>query len=442
MRINRYIFLIFFFICLNNDLSPAAEIVGIDIGKHSGYSLMVVTCNRDVEVGINQGDGIVSLSFPAGTHIANTLKLSELQDEFFISISFSPETSVLRIETSKNYILHTYENQRPYQLVLDFNWKPGSPRSHPVERRTYHSVEKEPSTLTKPQKSVEGKPSNPPLDPYERGLALAKNGEYRQALEAFKEALPHRGEVAKYQIALMYEELGQREKAIEVLIETINIAPSWLEPRLKLALLYKLSGRNGAAEKFWSQVLAVIEADSNFNFTKYGSQIEYLEQMLNADNQSLDVSMPGLNKSTLPKIPYIPIAIILGVGFLVIAVRLLSNYRMNKMFSRALEDIEEEEDSAQPLKSSVDVDEIFESAIEAEKNDASLESEKVAEKNKAAENMEEGSGMNEITDEKQQMIYDLVDQNYSIAEIAKMLDMGQEEVKFIIDFRRKDGIKQ
>jgi len=42
-----------------------------------------------------------------------------------------------------------------------------------------------------------------------------------------------------------------------------------------------------------------------------------------------------------------------------------------------------------------------------------------------------------LTDEKQQRIYELAKQNYSISEIARMLNMGQEEVKFILDFRTK-----
>ena len=68
-----------------------------------------------------------------------------------------------------------------------------------------------------------------------------------------------------------------------------------------------------------------------------------------------------------------------------------------------------------------------------------------AEKEPAAEeltlDMEDMDETQEATEEKRQRIYELSEQDYSIAEIAKMLNMGQEEVKFILDFRRKKGVE-
>jgi tetratricopeptide (TPR) repeat protein len=255
---------------------------------------------------------------------------------------------------------------------------------------------------------------NLPQDPYERGIMLKQKGDLSGALQAFQEAIPNKQNTARYQVALLYEELHQRENAIKELLQVVQENPNWIEPRIKLGLLYQLSGRKDIARKIWEQVLAVAEEDTALNYSKLEEQLALLEKMVNAGKVKLD-EKPLISLKNFPKLPWIWILILIVVGGIVVLIRVISNWRLNKMMRLALEEEDTEVKEAK-IKEEILVEE------PVEKSPASARSE-------------------DLEDEKQQLIYDLVQKKYTIAEIAKMLNIGQEEVKFILDFRSKGEIK-
>ena len=417
-------------------LSLAGSINDIQSGRHKGYSLLVVTADIDVTYSISEQGAYVVVSFPRGTGIeVPGARLSELKDDFFRGISFDAASGRLTIEVARNYKLRTYENRRPFQLVMDFTHlagRPQKPVSEPVVRQ--EKVQQPKPKVVEPVQK-ESPDVNSITDPFKKGMAFAEIGDFANALKAFEAAVPRSRDEAKYQMALMYEELNQREKAIEILLQVVNTSPNWIEPRLKLGMLYKLSGRDGMAEKLWTQILEVLEADTNYNFTELQPQIEYLEQLLNAEDEDLEDSIPLLNKIALPNLPWKWIFIVLGIGGAVIAVRLITNWRMNKLLGSVYDESEEfEEDLSLEGIDMDNLGDLHEPAPKAEEvTDDDLSD--FIESADSDDIPPELGDSEEMTDEKQQMIYDLLDQKYSIAEIAKMLDMGQEEVKFIIDFR-------
>lgn len=420
-----------------------ATIIDAQVGRHKGYSLIVIACDVDVRYRIDQQRDLIKVIFPPGTQSNVSVQgWKAIEDNFFRSIKFNGNASELVLQVAKNFKLKSYQNSRPFQLVMDFTILPGN-IVKPAEKPPVKEIQPAPKE-TDNQPSV--KPSFPrqtsdgrylPADAYARGMALKAVGDYHAALEAFQEAVPSRGVTALFQTALMYDEIAQREKAIETLVEVINQVPSWIEPRVKLALLYKLSGRDGLAERLLIQVFEITMIDTSFDFSGMGSQIAYLEELLNADKYELDEEFPPIDKKSLPKIPYIPIAVIVGIAGIVVAARIISNRRMDKMLNSALDDLGDE-DLSLPVDNGYGTDTTAEkpaaSSFEEDFSDFVEDTESIDIPDKKDETPAGG-----ITDEKQQMIYELLDQNYSISEIAKMLDMGQEEVKFIIDFRSKDG---
>lgn len=403
----------------------------------------MVTADQDLTYTLREEGAYVTVIFPRGTVLdVQPSDLAGLKDDFFRSLTFDPVTSGMTLELGMNYRIRTYQNRRPFQLVMDFTHLPGKPQKSSVK-----PVTKQPKPESRPEPEVvqplkqDGSDHDSITDPFKRGMALKKIGEYQDALIAFEAAVPRNGESAKFQIALLYEELNQREKAIGTLLEIINKSPNWIEPRLKLGMLYKLSGRDGLAEKLWTQILEVLEADTSYNFTTLQPQIDYLEQLLEAEGEDLEDSMPALNISALPDLPWKWILIIIGVAGSVIAVRLITNWRMNRLLY-SIHDESDEYDGDLLSDGEIDVSHLG-SLHESEPPQDDILDEDLSEFIESANSDEiptELGDAEEMTDEKQQMIYDLLDQKYSIAEIAKMLDMGQEEVKFIIDFRSKsDG---
>ena len=417
-------------------LAGAATINKIQSGRHQGYSLLVVSADQDLTYTLREEGGRVTVVFPRGTICdIRPADLSGIKDDFFRSLTFDPVNGVLTLELGKNYRLRTYENRRPFQLVMDFTRLTGTPQKRPAESvaKPIKPELKPESEVIQPLKQDDSDPDSI-TDPFKKGLAFKKIGEYQQALTAFEAAVPRNGESARFQIALVYEEMNQREKAIESLLELINRSPNWIEPRLKLGMLYKLSGRDGLAEKLWAQILEVLEADTSYNFSSLQPQIDYLEQLLVAEGEDLEDSMPALNTSVLPDLPWKWIFIILGIGGSVIAVRLITNWRMNRLISSIYNESDEYDGDLAP-DGEIDVSHLGDLHQPEDHHDEDL-----SDFIEAANNDQippELGGSEEMTEEKQQMIYDLLDQKYSIAEIAKMLDMGQEEVKFIIDFRSK-----
>jgi len=428
----------------------SAEVLDIQAGRHSGYSLLVITCDVDVRYRIYDENGIIRIAFPAGTvNNVSAAVLEQMKDDFFQSVDFSSAGSELVIRTGGNYELRYYHNTRPFQLVMDFTILPGKRKAQAVEPPPPVPVKEKPPVQSSPAPSPPAKTSpapSPPVeannpapdsrvsfDPYELGMLLKSQGDYSGALQAFLQAVPQRNETALFQAALMYEELGQRSKAIDTMLEVIDLSPSWLEPRVKLALLYKLSGREGLAEKMWSQVLSALPVDTSVNLSQFDGQITSLEQLLQERGEDLNESIPPIDKRLLPSIPMAPVLAIVGIVVLIIAVRLLSNWRMNRMFRSVLDETGAGESELMLQGGSDEVPGAVKKPAPADYSDLFEETAPPAKPSETAPPAAAAT-----TDEKQRMIYDLLDQNYSIAEIAKMLEMGQEEVKFIIDFRSKE----
>jgi|GEM_PF-2065222 len=425
--------------------SPAANLIDIQVGRHGDYSLLIVTCNLDLQYKVYDEGRSVRIAFPAGTGSTIVPSVFEqIKDDFFQSVAYYSVKSELLIRASSPYRLRYYNNNRPFQLVMDFTILPPE-SAKKIEKSPPPPViaEKNPevrSPAAKPPPSKEKPSSTPPdtvkipvdtvktTDPYELGLQLKSQGDFPGALQAFLEAVPQRNENALYQAALIYEELNQREKAIETLLEVVNQSPSWLEPRVKLALLYKLAGNDNQAEKIWLQVLSAVEIDTSIDLNKFAAQIVSLEKMVQEKGQKLDDAFPEIDKKYLPDLPYVPILIVVGIVVIVIAVRLLSNWRMNRILASVM-------DGTEYLDSAGGMDEVSPRG----KTKADDFSDLIEDRTPPVKTPEPPKPA-ASPDEKQQMIYNLLDQNYSVSEIAKMLDMGQEEVKFIIDFRTKDEV--
>lgn len=438
----KTIFIFFLLFDLASTLHSAV-IQEVELGRHSGYSLLVITCDKEVPYTISESQLSVAVAFPVNTSLmipAGDFAL--IKDDFIRSLDYNPASGKLKIETSFPFKLRTYVNRRPFQLVMDFTHKPQEAvkTAPPVDKKPAPTKESPPPEVKKTEPAKKETPPPPPpvktepepasadslpADFFEKGLALQKIGDYAAALDAFQKSVPVRKDQALYRIALLYEEMGQREKAIEQLLAIVQTSPGWLEPRLKLAILYKLSGRDDTAETIWMQVLEVVEPDSLYNFAPFSIQIDSLEKAF-AD---IDIDdSPGIfDGMKLPDLPYVPIAIVILLAFSVIAVRLIVNWRMNRLLKSV--DNLPVEDAAPPVD--------LASTVSAPQP---LASNSILDKEISLDGWDEldsKSSSGSMTDEKQQMIYELLDKNYSIAEIAKMLDMGQEEIKFIIDFRAK-----
>jgi hypothetical protein len=133
----------------------------------------------------------------------------------------------------------------------------------------------------------------------------------------------------------------------------------------------------------------------------------------------------------MEKFPTLYLKIIAAVILIVaifVSAKLISNYRMDRLLKSALEPDTELEKARAPSageKAPAETLESKEEPVSAQIAELMSEMEKL------------GIHTDQLSDEKQLKIYELAKKNYSIAEIARMLNMGQEEVKFILDFRMK-----
>jgi tetratricopeptide (TPR) repeat protein len=405
----------------------STSITGIELGDHPDFTLLVISFDREVQYQVAQAPFQVTISFPSPTSLAiPESELLELHNRMIKAVRYLKAQNCLLIETKQNYGLKVHSNYPAFQLILDF--------AHLGE-----TAPEKPPTLSKkeikPEPPVEEKPppeSPPPapapdtikaLDPYQLGLELKEKGDLTGALTAFQSALATREAEARFQIALIYEEQNQRDQAIEELIKLINDNPGWMEPRLKLGLLYQISGKEKLAQGIWEQVFYSTEFDSNFDFTGMKDQLALLDTLL-AGKEVEEKAPPLVSVKNLPRLPYKWFLLIIGLGGAVILGRVISNWRLKRLIRAALDSDYEGSPPAplekEPVKDKIDVTISDEGAQTTSPSPPPVTS---------PEEEEEAA--------KHQMIYDLMQQNYSIAEIAKMMDMGQEEVKFILDFRQK-----
>lgn len=434
-----YLFILQFLFCFG--IVFGANINHLQLGTHSNYTLLVFTCDQDVTFNVNQNEALTFVEFPKGTGISISVsELARLRNEFVKRIRYDEAQARMVIEVKKNYELRVYRNCRPFQLVMDFAHLPGKPEESVARDTTYKPpLANEIPAVQEPQ--VE---DGLPKEPYLRGLALKEKGEYEEALKEFQAAIPTRGKSARYQTALMYEELNQREAAIHKLVEVINIAPSWIEPRIKLGLLYQLSGRPKRAETVWYQILEVIKTDFDYDFGAMKEQISELESIINEDYANISDKAPAIDFDKFPKLPWKLILFIIGIAATVIMIRLITNWRMNRMISSVLDEEFDGEAAVEPMRETPrQTDELpaemAEPVSKREPGSAEMSfdggEDVVEDKAEGIPELEPAKSEDVLSDEKQLMIYELAKQDYSIAEISKMMNMGQEEVKFVLDFR-------
>ncbi|NQS98268.1 MAG: hypothetical protein HQ591_07430 [candidate division Zixibacteria bacterium] len=420
-----------------------ADINDLQLGTHRGYTLLVLTCDQEVSFNVKQDGTLISIEFPEGTGISiHGSELDRLKNEFVKRISYDKAGARILIEVNKNYELRVYRNRRPFQLVMDFAHlagKPTEPVSKDIQHQPTHSAETPPAQEHQVEDDL-------PKEHYSRGIALREKGDYEEALEEFRAAIPNRGKAARYQMALMYEELNQREAAIHELVGIINEAPSWIEPKIKLGLLYQLSGRSKRAETVWYQILEVIRVDSNYDYNAMKEQISVLESMLDEDYAKISDNPPPIDFSKFPRLPWNLILLVFGIGALVLIIRLITNWRLNRMIASVLGEEFDEETSVEPMREIPElaatipdepVELVSESVQLSEEMPYDSGEDAVADAKEDIPEPEPAKSDDILDDERQQMIYKLAQQNYTIAEIAKMLNMGQEEVKFILDFRSR-----
>lgn len=422
-----------------------ANINDVQLGEHQAYSILVVTCDQEVIYQVKENGDEITIAFPQGTGIlVSDYDLNLLKNDFFQSVNFLRTSAELTVKVKKNYKLRIYKNRRPFQLVMDFTHKPGKPSpSQPKQIQQQIQPEKEenlpPSTPT--EQEEERKLDNP----YQTGIKLKNQGDYQGAAEAFQQALPTVGNQALYMLALMHEELNQRETAIGELMQVINDTPRWIEPRIKLGMLYKLNGKEEKAEIVWEQILEAVEPDTLHDFLEFSSQLQKLETMLNSDFSELEKKPPLINLENFPKLPWTWILITIAVALIIIIARYIANWRLNRLLNSVMseEDLLQEPQPARqtaPQPSETAAEEISTTDIVEE---VTADTTSRREQQNTDDNVEDVDNTaqkqegipDELSDEKQQLIYDLAQQKYTIAEIAKMLNMGQEEVKFILDFR-------
>lgn len=413
-----------------------SEILDVDLGSQRGFSLLVIECGSRMQYNIVQDGGVIDVRFPAGA--ASKIprgKLESLRDGFISGVSRSADG--IRINVKSAYRLRVYENRQPYCILLDFTHLPGAPVSSGAIVSEPKSDDAPPSSPppvrdTRPADAVEEAPEDD-VGNFQRGLSLKSKGDYRGALNAFLRALPENGLRARFEAAMMYEELNRRETAIEELKAVIAESSSWAEPRMKLGLLYKMSGRELDAETVWSRLFSELPRHIAVNQGGLEEQLTLAESLVESESGREIGSPPPIGAKNFPRLPWFWIIAVGGTAGMLIGARLLSNWRMNRL----MDAISREEEP--PL-------DYEEGVIASRPEDFSESAETLktpkAEKGISTEDTKEtASDSDELSAEKQKKIYELAEQNHSIAEIAKMLNMGQEEVKFILDFRRKKGFE-
>jgi tetratricopeptide (TPR) repeat protein len=405
----------------------SATITGIELGDHPNFTLLVITFDREIQYQVKQEPYQVTLDFSSPVQLkVPESELSDVKNRMIKSVRYLSAQNRLVVETKQNYSLSIHKNFPYSQLILDFahsgvkvNERPAPPPKKEIKTELPIKKESPPVVPQPAPTSID----TAITDPYRQGLFLKEKGDLEGALSAFQSALATRKTDARYQIALLYEELNQRDKAIAELITLVNDNPAWMEPRIKLGLLYQLNGKEDLAEGIWQQIFNSTEFDSDFAFHGMEGQVALLDSLL-AGKEAKEKAPPVISLENLPKLPYKWILLIIALGGTVVLARVISNWRMNRLINNVLDsDVEESPvapPSEKPVQDKIDI----------------LVSDEGAQPSPEPP-LPETSAEDEAETAKQQMIYDLSQQNYTIAEIAKMMDMGQEEVKFILDFRQK-----
>ena len=433
-------------ILLTTGIAVGAEIIDFRLAEHDSFTLLVITADRDLEYRVTENSGRITVAFPQGTGLRlNPGKIGETAGGFFVKSEFDQSTARLILETDNNYHLTVYDNHRPFQLVMDFAHRPGkialfNGNDSTASNNTVESPPMEPPLILSDT-------ANDTLDYYEIGLKYKEQGNYDEALEAFMKTLESRGILAEYQIGLVYEELNQRVDAIEHLENVVSDSPEWVEPKVTLALLYQIIGDYVKAENLWLKVINVSNVDTGSVFSN--EQISLLELLIQGQIGDNALKKAPISMESFPKIPWFIWVVFFGI-LLAVIVRLIVRWRMNRVIAQSLgEDLSigddmlegkaalkagkpEEKPSPKTRKAETS---LLESLIENDGKSTVVESSEEKEKEIEVSTMIEEK--DEINDEKQQQIYDLANNDYTSAEIARMLGLGQEEVKFILDFRDK-----
>lgn len=448
-------------------IAYGGNIVGIKLGSHPQYTLLIVDCDREMRHIVDMNGAEITIAFPIGTELKiPRTELNRLNDAIIKRIEYNHSTGELIIKVKKNYDLKSYINRRPYQLVLDFSHRPGKPPAariksdqavgdsktkplppKPTVRESIESDSTQKAEIQEPTiqsdstvfvreefTEMVGGPL-PANELFLRGMELRDKGEYEAALEAFLGAVPAVRARAHYQAALMYEKLHKPKKAVKELSLAIVDDPSALIPRIKLGMVYQSIGQNKKAEKIWEELLGVLPKDTLVNFNQMSYQVELLESLLNSEGLSLSAAPPPIDNEKLPGFPWKWVLIALGVVATLVFAKVISNWRMNRLLKSAVADEEEDVADEQEYSPAKDAQASIKQSLEEEKPEDDLQAEKIDDLMNELESM--GISTEGLNDEKQQKIYELSKQGYSNTEIAKMLDMGQEEVKFILDFRTK-----
>lgn len=109
--------------------------------------------------------------------------------------------------------------------------------------------------------------------PMEKGIKLAKEKKYDQALEQFKKALAEdaNNPNIRYNLALVYDLQGNREEAIKGYKETIRTYPlssaAW-KAHGKLARIYKQMGKTEDAKKEIAESLRLMNENTNVKMSR------------------------------------------------------------------------------------------------------------------------------------------------------------------------------
>ena len=444
----------------------SASITDLRLGSQSGYSLLVIGCDHKIPYEIQQKGASVLIIFPAETRIqVSDDSLRSLHDSIIQSVSFLADSAAVRILLKSNYDIKVYSQKFPFRLVLDFTAKPGIPPSEIITAPPLEAALPAPETEPEPvaeivtKEAVDTSALPPPKtltsedslnillkfvnywdegeelpmaplpenEAFLRGLNLKRAGEYEAALTEFLKSAPFVPGQGHYQAALIYKILKQPRKAIKELGLAISEMPNSIPPRIELGFIYQSLGKTGKAEKIWREIFTVIPADSIFDFSRVASQVELLQSLLNSDDlKQLPPPLP--KRGNLPIFPWVWMMIMLSILSALVLGKAFANWRMRRLYKTVVRD-----EAAIPLQPGkplpFDPQKNIKKAIEEEEEEEETDI--------MSELAALGISTEGLSDEKQQRIYDLAKQNYSIAEIARMLNMGQEEVKFILDFRTK-----
>ena len=437
-------------------ISICAAITDIKVGSHKGYSLVIVECEQNVGYTVSTTDDQILVYFPRNTQLdVPASVLNGLGDSVIGNIYFDAASGKLTVTMQSNYDLKTYANKFPFQLILDISHKPGKPaasKSKPVERKSSPPTEtvkqpiNETPVLNQPDQQVGQIPQidndeypeiyrnlNTSNTNYLNGVSLDQKGDYNAALDEFLLAAPALKAPAHYKAALMYRKLGKPKKAIKELCLAVVGDPQNLMLRVELGRVNQEAGKESKAEDVWNDILSVIRIDSTDDLNQMASQVKKLEALLNSEDfEEVEEEADAGNGFPWLMVLVGTVGLAAILGLVKYALDRRKQGFMEYDDEEMLEQDEYADDDTEPDEE-LEAEESIMQSIDDEYEDEEEENiEKLMEDLRDA-----GVETDGLSDEKQQRIYELAKQNYSISEIARMLNMGQEEVKFILDFRTK-----